>query len=123
MTANFRSTVAAVLSSLVVVAAAVTASAQVGKGIADLNSMPEAALAALPNMPPAGAKAFVAARPFAPIVDANKFLLSQNLTAAQLTDLYGKAFVHVNLNTATRDEILLIPGAGNRMAREFPEYR
>jgi DNA uptake protein ComE-like DNA-binding protein len=29
----------------------------------------------------------------------------------------------VNLNTATRDEILLIPGAGNRMAREFAEYR
>jgi DNA uptake protein ComE-like DNA-binding protein len=29
----------------------------------------------------------------------------------------------VNLNTATREEILLIPGAGPRMAREFPEYR
>jgi DNA uptake protein ComE-like DNA-binding protein len=96
---------------------------QVGKGIADLNSMPEAALAALPNMTPAIAKAVVAARPFGSIVDANKFLLSQNLTQAQINEIYGKAFVHVNLNTATRDEILLIPGAGNRMAREFPEYR
>ena len=29
----------------------------------------------------------------------------------------------MNLNTATREEIVLIPGAGNRMAREFAEYR
>ncbi len=29
----------------------------------------------------------------------------------------------MNLNTGTRDEILLIPGAGTRMAREFAEYR
>ncbi len=45
------------------------------------------------------------------------------MTAAQLTDLYGKAFVHVNLNTGTREEIPLISGAGNRMVREFGEYR
>ena len=92
--------------------------AQVGKGIADLNSMPEAALAALPNVTPAIAKALVAKRPFASIVDANAWLLSQGLTQAQATELYGKAFVHVNLNTATREEILLIPGAGNRMTRD-----
>jgi hypothetical protein len=36
---------------------------QVGKGIADLNSMPEAALSALPGMTPAVAKAFVTKRP------------------------------------------------------------
>jgi DNA uptake protein ComE-like DNA-binding protein len=38
-------------------------------------------------------------------------------------EFYPKAFVHVNLNTATKEEILLIPGAGNRMTIEFPEYR
>jgi DNA uptake protein ComE-like DNA-binding protein len=32
-------------------------------------------------------------------------------------------FVTVNLNTAARDEILLIPGVGERMAHEFEEYR
>ena len=31
--------------------------------------------------------------------------------------------MHVNLNTGTREEILLIPGAGTRMVREFMEYR
>jgi DNA uptake protein ComE-like DNA-binding protein len=31
--------------------------------------------------------------------------------------------VHINLNTATAEEIILVPGAGRRMVREFPEYR
>lgn len=96
---------------------------QVGKGIADLNSMPEAALAALPGMTPAIAKALVAERPFASIVQANAFLLAQKLTQEQANALYAKAFVHVNLNAGTREEILLIPGAGARMVREFNEYR
>jgi DNA uptake protein ComE-like DNA-binding protein len=74
-------------------------------------------------MTPVLVKAFVERRPFVTIAEANAFLLGQKLTEAQLTELYGKAFVHVNLNTGTRDEILLIPGAGARMAREFAEYR
>jgi len=32
-------------------------------------------------------------------------------------------FLPINLNTATREEIMLIPGMGNRMVREFLEYR
>ena len=32
-------------------------------------------------------------------------------------------FIPVNLNTATDDQILSIPGAGTRMVREFKEYR
>ena len=123
MTQFARSAVFAATTLVAALILAPAAAAQVGKGIADLNSMPEAALAALPNMTPAIAKATVAARPFASIVDANKFLLSQGLTQEQLAQTYAKAFVHVNLNTATREEILLIPGAGNRMTREFPEYR
>ena len=99
------------------------AQAQVGKGIADLNSMPQAALAALPGMTPAVAAAFVGKRPFDSITEANAFLLGQKLTQEQINTIYAKAFVHVNLNTGTREEILLIPGAGNRMAREFDEYR
>jgi DNA uptake protein ComE-like DNA-binding protein len=97
--------------------------AQVGKGVADLNSMPQGELAALPGMTPSAAAAVVAKRPFGSITEANAFLLGQKLTQDQLNTLYAKAFVHVNLNTGTRDEILLIPGAGARMAREFDEYR
>jgi len=99
------------------------AAAQVGKGLIDLNSAPETELAALPNVTPAIVKGLLEKRPFATIVDANTYLMSQSLTADQLTEIYRKAFVHVNLNTATGEEILLIPGAGKRMVREFAEYR
>jgi DNA uptake protein ComE-like DNA-binding protein len=115
-----RHVVGAIAIALVV---AVPALAQVGKGVVDLNSIPQAELAALPGMTPAVAAAFVGKRPFNSITDANTFLLGQKLTQDQLDALYAKAFVHVNLNTGTREEILLIPGAGTRMAREFDEYR
>jgi len=97
--------------------------AQVGQGLADLNAVPEATLATMPSMTPALAKAIVAGRPFNTIVDANNFLLGQKLTQEQIAPLYEKAFVHINLNTGTAPEILLIPRVGKRMTREFEEYR
>jgi len=104
---------------------ATTLSAQVGKsqGVVDVNTTSESALAGFPNMTPAIAKALVARRPFASATELNAFLLSQGLTAEQAAAFYAKAFVHINLNTATPEEILLVPGAGRRMTREFPEYR
>ena len=98
---------------------------QVGKslGVVDANLAAEKDLLAMPNMTPAGVKGLIAKRPFMSITELNAYLLSQGLTAAQAMEFYPKAFVHVNLNTATREEILLIPGAGNRMTIEFPEYR
>lgn len=100
-----------------------TIHAQVGQGIDDLNALPEASLAALPAMNATIAKAFVSARPFQTIVEANKFLLGQKLTQEQINGIYEKAFVHLNLNTATADEILLVPRIARRMTREFEEYR
>ena len=99
--------------------------AQVGKslGVQDANIAAEKDLLTMPGMTPAIVKGLIAKRPFASIVDLNTFLLSQGLTAAQAMAFYPKAFVHVNLNTATNPEILLIPGAGNKMTIEFPEYR
>jgi DNA uptake protein ComE-like DNA-binding protein len=97
---------------------------QVGKGtIVDTNTAAESDLLAMPHMTPAIVKGLLEKRPFASIVDLNAFLTSQSLTPAQLTEIYGKTFVHVNLNTGTPEEILLIPGAGKRMVREFDEYR
>ena len=96
---------------------------QVGKGLLDANVVAEKELLALPHMTPAIAKALMEKRPFASITELNAFLLAQKLTPQQAEDFYRKAFVHVNLNTGTRDEIVLIPGAGARMAREFAEYR
>ena len=66
-------------------AAAAVPSAQVGKsqGVADLNTMPETAVAALPGVTPAIAKAVVAKRPFASITELNAFLLSQKMSQDQ----------------------------------------
>ena len=109
--------------ALAVLAFTASGTAQVAKGLIDPNVATEQELAALPHLSAAIAKALIARRPFANAIELNQFLASQSLTPAQLADLYAKAFVHINLNTATADEIMLIPGAGRRMAREFAEYR
>ena len=98
-------------------------SAQVGTGLLDLNTAAEKDLGGLPGMTPATVKRVIEGRPFGSIIELNTVLLEQKLTPAQTTGIYRRAFIHVNLNTGTREEILLIPGAGNRMAREFAEYR
>ena len=97
--------------------------AQVGKGLLDPNVATEQELAAVPNLTPAIAKALVGKKPFLSATEFDAFLASQGLTPEQRTEVYRKAFVHINLNTATAPEIMLIPGAGKRMAHEFDEYR
>jgi DNA uptake protein ComE-like DNA-binding protein len=98
--------------------------AQVGKSvtIVDANIATDKELAAMPHMTPALVKGVMSRRPFPSISELDAFL-SQTLSRAQLTELYGRLFVHLNLNTATTEQILLIPNAGPRMAREFHEYR
>jgi DNA uptake protein ComE-like DNA-binding protein len=99
--------------------------AQVGKslGVVDVNTASEAHLAGMPSLTPAVAKALVAARPFESVLALNTFLLGQKLTQEQANAFYQKGFIHINLNTASAEEILLVPGAGKRMVREFGEYR
>ena len=111
------------VSTVVALAVGAALRAQVGKGLIDPNIASEQQLAGLPNMTPAIAKALVEKRPLMSITDLNAFLLSQKLTREQAAEFYRKAFVHINLNTATRDEILLIPGIAQKMAHEFDEYR
>ena len=100
------------------------AAAQLGRqqGLIDPNIASEQQLAGLPNMNATLAKGIVEKRPFLSIVDLNTYL-SQSLSAEQLRELYGKMFIHVNLNLSPAAEIMLIPGAGRRMAREFDEYK
>ena len=98
--------------------------AQAGKPvtIVDTNIASESELATLPHLNAALAKAIAAKRPFMSVRELDD-LLKPSLPRAQLADLYGKTFVQINLNTATREEIQLIPGVGDRMTREFFEYR
>jgi len=113
------------LAVLAMIAVAGPLHAQVGKslGVVDANIAPEKELLTFPNMTPAIVKGLIEKRPFAGITDLNAYLVSQKLTPEQAMQFYGKAFIHINLNTATPEEILLVPGAGKRMVREFDEYR
>ena len=49
--------------------------------------------------------------------------LANVLDEAGRESLYRVAWIPIDLNSASREEILLIPGVGDRMAREFEEYR
>jgi DNA uptake protein ComE-like DNA-binding protein len=97
---------------------------QVGRrqDLIDPNIAAEKDLLALPHFNATIAKGVMERRPFLSMTDLNAFL-SQSLKKEQLTELYRKMFVQINLNTASKEEILLIPGVGNRMQHEFLEYR
>jgi DNA uptake protein ComE-like DNA-binding protein len=110
-------------AAFIVALASMPIAGQVGSGLLDLNTVPEAQLSGLPHLTPAIVKEILAKRPFGTIVEFNTFVTGQGLTAQQTGELYAKAFIHVNLNTGTPEEIILIPGAGKRMVREFAEYR
>lgn len=98
--------------------------AQVGRseGLVNPDLASEKELLALPHMNATIVKGIMERRPFFKMTDLNS-LLAQSLNKEQLAELYGKMFVQINLNTATEDEILMIPGTGKRMLREFLEYR
>jgi DNA uptake protein ComE-like DNA-binding protein len=79
-------------------------------------------IAAIPGMTPAAADALVGGRPYADMraVDA---VLANHLGEPQRDTVYMRLWKPLDLNTATDEEILLIPNLGQRMLREFKEYR
>lgn len=98
--------------------------AQVGKNqnVADPNLADRAALRSLPHVTETLADAIVAARPFtsAAALDA---VVAKTLGETERAALYARLFRQIDLNAASRDEIMLIPGMTSRMAHEFEEYR
>jgi DNA uptake protein ComE-like DNA-binding protein len=122
---RIKSIFSTVFTILVLVAGvAGTASGQVGKnqGVANPNLAGKEELMALPHLNGAIVKDIIQQRPFLTMTDLNT-LTSRFLNKEQLSTLYAKLFVPINLNTATPEEILLVPGVGSRMAHEFEEYR
>jgi len=108
----------------VIAVLAPAASAQLGRqqGLVDANVAAEKDLAALPHMTGDLVKAVVAKRPFASVTELDA-VLAPSLTAEQRAALYGRLWIHINLNSATREEMSLIPRMGRRMMHEFEEYR
>lgn len=64
----------------------------------------------------------IAGRPYSDMLEVDR-VLSGRLEEAQREQLYSRLWLPLDLNTATEEEVLLIPGVGNRMAHEFEEYR
>lgn len=101
---------------------AAPAFAQVGKTtMLDPNLATAEQLKTVPHLTDDLIKSLTAKRPFVSMTDVHAVLSS--LGAEKTKEVYGKLWLHLNLNTAAKEEILLIPGVGNRMLHEFEEYR
>jgi DNA uptake protein ComE-like DNA-binding protein len=90
-------------------------------GMLDPETSSRDELAAVPGMTPEIADAVIAARPYSSMTALDKALGSMSET--QKDTVFAHVWKPIDLNTATDEEILLIPGIGDRMLREFKEYR
>lgn len=88
-------------------------------GLLNANSASDDELSSLGD---STAAVIISNRPFATIDDLNA-ALGASMSEEDIELLYAKIFVPIDLNTASRENILLIPGVGRRMAHEFEEYR
>ena len=106
-----------IISSLL--ATTVLACSAFADGILDANS---ATAEELSDIGENAAAVIVEGRPFKTIGELNA-ALGSSMSEDDLEALYEKVFVPIELNSASREDILLIPGVGGRMAHEFEEYR
>jgi len=98
--------------------------AQVGKNLGALepNLATKDQLMTVPGVDASLADAIIAGRPYMDNLALDK-VLGTKLSKEQRTAAYVKLWTPLNLNKATKEEILLIPQVGERMLHEFEEYR
>ncbi|HEX8454124.1 MAG TPA: hypothetical protein VF647_18700 [Longimicrobium sp.] len=70
----------------------------------------------------AAADALIQGRPYADMLAVDR-VLAARLGEPQRKAVYARVWKPIALNSATKEEILLIPGVGPRMQHEFEEYR
>jgi DNA uptake protein ComE-like DNA-binding protein len=90
-------------------------------GMLDPNTAGRADLAGISGMTDSLAGAVIAARPYTSMVAVNKVLMS--LSEPMRDTVYTRLWMPLDLNKATKEEMLLIPGVGAKMQHEFEEYR
>ena len=110
---------------LIAVLAAGSAVAQVGTNTTVLNPNLAGAeeMAAVLHVDAALAGAIFDDRPYLSMTDFEAILVRNSVSEEQRSEVYTRLFVPINLNTAPEMELLMVPGAGPRMAHEFDEYR
>ncbi|MQA90810.1 MAG: hypothetical protein GEU90_11315 [Gemmatimonas sp.] len=79
-------------------------------------------LLGVPGIDAEAADALIAGRPYDDMVVVDQ-VLADHLDQAEREIAYAILWKPLDLNTATGDEILLIPGMDERMRHEFEEYR
>lgn len=98
------------------------APAATDSAILNANTATAEQLAAVNGVSPELAAAIIAGQPYANVT-ALHTTLSQNASPAEAQAILTRVFVPVNLNSATEEEIRLIPGMTDKMVHEFEEYR
>ncbi len=98
--------------------------AQVGENqnVTNPNIANTEALEALPGLSAGLVEKIESARPLSSNMQLNG-VLADGLTGGQKEILQTQLFLPINLNTASREEIMLVPGISEKMAHEFEEYR
>ncbi len=114
----------AVLSLILMLAASATF-AQVGtnNGVLNPNLAGAEELQAVPHIDATIARAIILGRPYLTATAFDTTLRVVSLSDEQRAEVFVTLFVPINLNTASEEEILLVPRAGSKMVHEFDEYR
>ena len=88
----------------------------------NLNTASDAEILLIPNLGNRMLREFKEYRPYRAMTQFNREI-GKYVDQTELARLAQYVFVPINLNTATDEDILSIPGLGARMLREFKEYR
>ena len=91
-------------------------------GLVDPGSATREQLTAIPGMTEALADSVLARAPYENMLQVDSILAGQ-LSEEQRDTVYAHLWKRIDLNNASDEEILLIPGIGDRMLHEFEEYR
>ena len=98
--------------------------AQVGENLGLINPNLASAdeLATVPALNRAAVEEILAGRPFLSMLAFHE-IVEEHVSESAYDRVYGALWIPIDLNDVTSEEILLIPGVGNRMLHEFEEYR
>ena len=97
--------------------------AQASGALLDPNDATREQLLAVPGMTAPVADALIAGRPYADMRAVNRVLVAQVPDSTARKGIYARVWKPIDINAASGEEILLIPGVGRRMRHEFEEYR